>query len=63
MDEKKGIVGAIVTFVTAIFGWLMKHEAELRAASRSISIIVGLLTAAWWVRKFYRAFKKRADEL
>ncbi len=59
-DPRFGVLGTALTIVTALIGWLVKHEAELRATSLCVSIVVGLLTAAWWIRKHWD--KKGKDE-
>lgn len=62
-DSKLGLFGTATTLTSGGLGWLCQHEAELRAISFAISIVVGLLTAAWWVRKWWRSMKDAADNL
>ena len=62
-DSKLGLFGTVTTFTSGGLGWLCQHEAELRAVSFAISIVVGLLTLAWWVRKWWKSFTSAADKL
>lgn len=61
-DSKLGLIGTTVTFASGGIGWLCQHEAELRAVSFAISIVVGALTGAWWVRKWWRSLSDAADK-
>lgn len=62
-DSKLGLIGTATTLTSGGLGWLCQHEAELRAISFAISIVVGLLTLAWWARKWWRTFTESSDNI
>lgn len=56
ISTKPGIFGSILTFFAGIVSWSVRHDAELRALWLLLAIFIAILTAAWWVRKWYRSF-------
>lgn len=54
MTAKPGNYGLLATLLTAWLSWVVKYDAELRAALLTISIFIAIVTAAWWVRKWWR---------
>lgn len=65
MDTKPGIFGAILTGLSGLIAWAMKHDAELRAAWLLLAILIAILTAIWWswniIARVYRAIKGKSD--
>lgn len=57
-----GMVGAGVTAVTGVLGWIAAATPVLAALSLLISVIVGVLTSVWWSIKLYDRLFKKKDE-
>ena len=49
-----GTVGTTVTASTGLLGIFTNNIPALQAISLVVSIVVGLLTIAWYIRRFYK---------
>lgn len=55
MQEHVGAIGTGVTAGTGIVAWATQAIPVFEVVSLFISCIVGVLTAAWYIRKFIKA--------
>jgi hypothetical protein len=54
IQQHTGAIGTTVTASTGVLGLLTNNVPTLQAISLVVSIIVGLLTIAWYIRRFYK---------
>jgi hypothetical protein len=54
IQQHTGAVGTTVTAGTGVLSILTNNIPTLQAISLVVSILVGLLTLAWYIRRFYK---------
>jgi hypothetical protein len=59
METKPGIIGTAITVGSGLTGWLVEYEPVFRSLSFLVSVIAGVLTIAWALRKWYFELSKK----
>lgn len=49
-------MGTILSPLLALIGFMADHIKELQAISFAMSVLIGILTVPWWLRKWWKEF-------